>query len=254
MLGKEKQKYLASLQLKKKRKSEKKFIAEGTRSVLEGIKSDYHCEEIFVAGSNEEIEKILEIARKKKIKITEVKSTQLKKITNTIHPQNVAALFRIEETNFRYDDFLLVLDRISDPGNLGTIIRTADWFGIKNILIGCDSVDIFNPKVLRSTMGSIFHVNYKCVKNLADELKKMKEKNYRILLADLSGKSPEELEKTDEKKIALILSNEAHGVSGKVKSVADEKVAIPKFGDAESLNVSVAGGILIYEILKKIKK
>ncbi len=250
MLGKEKQKYLAALRLKKKRKTEKKFIVEGVRSVTEGLKSDYYCEELFVVKNSELPAEIFSLAEKKKIKITEVGSAQLKKITDTVHPQNVAALFRIKETDFSPGDFILAFDKISDPGNLGTLIRTADWFGVKNILVSCDSVEILNPKVVRATMGSVFHVNYKCVKNLAEELSALKKKGFRIALADLEGIAVDEFERASEK-LALVLSNEAEGPGEEIKATADVRLNIPKLGYAESLNVSVAGGILIYALTRK---
>ncbi len=251
MLGKEKIKYLSGLRLKKKRKAEKKFIVEGVRSVLEGIKSDYVCEEIFVAKKDNTLDEILKLAEKKKIKITEITSSQLKKITDTIHPQNVAALLQTAKTPFNYSGLILVFDKISDPGNLGTLIRTADWFGVNNIIISCDSVEILNPKVVRATMGSVFHINYKCVKNTRETLAQLKESNYKIALADLSGVPLCEFNPGNDK-IALVLSNEANGATDEIRKLADVKLFIRQKGKAESLNVSVAGGILIYELAKII--
>ena len=252
MLGKERQKYLASLQLKKKRKAENKILVEGVRSVREGLLSDYLCLEVFVSAEDENNKEILQIAKRKKIKITDVTLSQLKKITATVHPQNIAALFEVKETKFEYADFLVLFDRISDPGNLGTLIRTADWFGAQNLIVSCDSVDILNPKVIRSTMGSFFHVNYKRAPDLPAEIRKLKEKGYQIALADLKGIPVGEFSNGKEK-LALILSNEAEGPGKNIREVADVKINIPKTGNAESLNVSVAGGILIYELSKHFK-
>jgi TrmH family RNA methyltransferase len=249
MLGKGKQKYLTSLQQKKKRKSENKFIVEGVRAVTEGLKSDYVCEEIFFDKNAKNLDEILSLAGKKKIKITETNSLQLKKITDTIHPQGVAALFEIKRTRFEKAPFILALERISDPGNLGTIIRTADWFGAKNILLSPDCVEILNPKVVRATMGGIFHINYKIANDFAEELRNLKKDGYEILLADLEGTPVYEHER--ERKSVLVLGSEAFGPSQETKETADFRITIPKLGEAESLNVSVAGGILIYELTKR---
>ncbi len=249
MIGKEKLKYLASLKQKKRRKSEGKILVEGVRSVSEGLKSDYVCEEIFVVKDAKNLSEIISLAKKRRIKITEVGSLQLKKITDTIHPQNVAALFEIRKTGIKTDDLILAFDAVSDPGNLGTLIRTADWFGVKNLLISCDSVEITNPKVIRSTMGSFFHVNYKCAENFTDELLKLKRLGFQIVLADLNGEDVSRFDGKNRKSV-LVLSNEAKGASESVREVADVKVAIAKLGAAESLNVSVAGGILLYEFTK----
>ncbi len=251
MIGKEKLKYLSSLKLKKKRKSESKFIVEGVRSVLEGLKSDYICEEIFIAEKQDSFLEIIDLAKVKNVKITEVTQTHLKKITDTVHPQKIAALFRITETNIQLSNIILALENISDPGNLGTIIRTADWLGVKNILLSKESVDIFNPKVLRSTMGSIFHINFKYVENFQDQLLKIKEEGYEIFLADLNGTNISEYKKPINKSV-LILSNEAFGPTEKTKEIADVKLTIPKLGQAESLNVSIAGGILMWELRKRL--
>ncbi|MBI2436316.1 MAG: RNA methyltransferase, partial [Candidatus Magasanikbacteria bacterium] len=139
---------------------------------------------------------------------------------------------------------IICLDNIKDPGNLGTIIRTADWFGIKNILLSENSVDPYNPKVVRSTMGSMFHVHIFETGNLKKTLKKLKENfEYKIYSLDLKGKKLSTLKPSP--KSVYIFGSESHGVSEGLDELIDERYTIEKKGEAESLNVAIATGILL---------
>jgi len=140
-----------------------------------------------------------------------------------------------------------MLDNISDPGNLGTILRNCDWFGIKNILLSDSIVDYTNPKVIRSSMGSVFHVNiFEEVKT--ESLMKLKEKGYEILCADVEGENIFTY-RSDLKKI-LVLSSESHGPSNHIEKLSDKKICIPKIGNAESLNVASASAVLLAILTK----
>jgi TrmH family RNA methyltransferase len=251
MLSKNRLKYLSSLSKKKFRQIEKKFIVEGVRTVEDGLKSDYVCEEVFVLDTKiESLKRQLETAEKKKINITEVTENELSRFTSTKHPQSIASIFRIKENTRSIGENVVALDNISDPGNLGTIIRTCDWFGVDTVLLGENCVEVFNPKVVRSTMGSIFHVNFVQTQNLFSELQQLKTSEYLLAAAHLDGNSPQNLPQDKSRKV-LILGSEAFGPSENILKLADLKIRIEGNGKAESLNVSVAGGILIYEMFGK---
>ena len=248
MLSKNRLKYLNSLQKKKYRLQEGKFIVEGVRAVEDGLKSNFACEEVFVLNSKvESLQPQLEFAKAMNLKITEVTEKELNQFTTTQHPQSLAAIFRINTNSVKIGKSVVALDNISDPGNLGTIIRTCDWFGIDTILLGENCVDIFNPKVVRATMGSIFHVDFIQTQNLYSELSGLKANGYSLVAADLGGKPPEKVSEENSEKV-LILGSEAFGPSKEILKLADIKIRIEGSGKAESLNVSVAGGILIYEL------
>ena len=189
MISKKELQYYSSLLSRKHRKEENKFIVEGKKSVLEGIRSNFECEVILVTNnfSEENEQTMAEIVKKKK-KIEILKQKEFQKITDTKSPQGVAAVFKkptleYSASNFATEKIVVMLDNISDPGNLGTIVRNCDWFGIKTILLSESIVDYTNPKVIRSSMGSIFHINvFEEVKT--ESLLKLKEKGFEILCAD----------------------------------------------------------------------
>ncbi|KAA0238075.1 MAG: RNA methyltransferase [Chlorobiota bacterium] len=165
MISKNELQYYSSLLTKKHRKSEKKFIVEGKKSVSEGLNSSYNCEIIFITHkfADEDDDVISELSNVR-TKIISLKQKEFEKISDTKTPQGIAAVFAKSELEFSpellsNEKLIVMLDNISDPGNLGTILRTCDWFGVKNILLSDNIVDFTNPKVIRSSMGSVFHVN-----------------------------------------------------------------------------------------------
>ena len=138
------------------------------------------------------------------------------------------------------------MDNIQDPGNLGTLIRVIDAVGIKNVILTKGSCDIYNEKVVRSTMGSLFNLNFKYLSLL--ELKDfLKENSFNVLVTALSEKSKNYDKMTIEEKNAIIFGNEGHGVSQELLDIANEQLIIPIYGKAESLNVSIAAGIFLYK-------
>jgi TrmH family RNA methyltransferase len=253
MISKSELKYYSSLLTKTNRKTENKFIIEGKKSVLEGINSSYECEIIFVTNkfSDENIETVNEISASKN-RIVTLKQKEFEKISDTKTPQGIAAVFNkptnIFEKVYSFNDKLIImLDNISDPGNLGTIIRNCDWFGIKNILLSENIVDYTNPKVIRSSMGSVFHVNL-FEEIDAETLLKLKRQGYEIFCADLEGENIFTYQRN--KKTILILSSESHGPSKEFLEISDKKICIPKIGDAESLNVASASAVLLAILTK----
>ena len=253
MISKNELQYYSSLLTKKYRKKENKFIVEGKKSVLEGLNSSYKCEVVFITNkfSDENKEIVADITSSKK-KIVTLKQKEFEKISDTKTPQGIAAVFNkpknIFEKVYSFNDKLIImLDNISDPGNLGTIIRNCDWFGIKNILLSENIVDYTNPKVIRSSMGSVFHLN------LFEEvgtksLLKFKSQGYEILCADLEGENIFSYQRN--KKTIIILSSESHGPSKEFLEISDKKICIPKIGNAESLNVASASAVLLAILTK----
>jgi TrmH family RNA methyltransferase len=241
-------KYYSSLLAKKYRLKENKFIVEGERSVLEGIKSNFECEAILI--SKEYFERKSEVLDSFDIpreKIYTLKAGDFNKISDTKSPQGIAAVFLnrcldIKDLSHDEANLIVILDNISDPGNLGTIIRNCDWFGITSIILSKDSAEYTNPKVLRSSMGSIFHADIFPMNNY-NEINRMKSKGFVILSADIEGKNIFDY-KNDKKKV-IIFSNEAHGLSKDILQYVDNKVTIPKIGNAESLNVASASAVIL---------
>jgi RNA methyltransferase, TrmH family len=253
MISKKDLQYYSSLLKKKYRKSENKFIVEGQKSVLEGLNSKYKCEIVFATNKfieNNEAAKTKIV--KKKINLEILKQKEFKLFSDTETPEGIAAVFVKQEIQFFVDDFtkekiIVMLDNISDPGNLGTIFRNCDWFGVKNILLSRNIVDYTNPKVIRSSMGSVFHL--KLFEEItADSILKSKESGFEILCADLSGENIFTFR--SEKKKLLILSSESHGPSNEIEKISDYKISIPKIGKAESLNVASASAVLLAQLTK----
>ncbi|WP_455951338.1 TrmH family RNA methyltransferase [Eubacterium sp.] len=176
-----------------------------------------------------------------------------KKISDTVTPQGILAVvkqneFTVEDIIERRDkerSCIVVLDRLQDPGNLGTIVRTGEGAGITGIVMSNDSVDLYNPKVIRSTMGSVFRVPVAVVPDLQDAIKKMKQNGIETYAAHLNGM--EYQKGAFGKDIALLIGNEAKGLSDEVSVMADKLIKIPMEGKVESLNAAVATAILMYE-------
>ena len=253
MISKKDLLYYSALLTKKHRKLENKFLVEGIKSVLEGLNSDYKCDVVFIANNfAEENNSLTDQINNSKHKIILLKHKEFEKISDTKTPQGIAAVFikpnhKISTKSLTNEKLIVLLDNISDPGNLGTIIRNCDWFGVKNILLSHDTVDFTNPKVVRSTMGSIFNLNV--FENIeANQVKELKSIGFEILCADTIGEDIF-IYRSNKKKI-LILSSEAHGPSKEFLEISDKKICIPKIGDAESLTVASASAVLLGQLTK----
>ena len=150
------------------------------------------------------------------------------------------------------EDIILVLDAIADPGNLGTILRTADSVNLKQIILSQNCADPYNPKVVRSTMGAIFRLNIIESKNIIETLKEIKKNKYKIVATSLE--TNESIYTIDLNRKAIIIGNEANGVSKEVLEIANEKIKIPMLGKTESLNAAVATGVILYEYVRRKMK
>ena len=237
----QKLKWLKSLQLKKNRDKEQCFVVEGEKIVLECIKHIPEKIEI-IACLSEEIDLI---PPELKLKCLILTNKDLDRISNQKSPNKLFAVIKRSTTNpFNPNLNFLILDNIQDPGNMGTIIRTADWFGIHQIICSENCVDIYNSKVLQSSMGSFLRVTVK----YKDLISFLEESNFNITGAFLHG---DELEKEKLKNSnAIMLGNEGHGISRELEKYCNQPIKIKGLGGAESLNVSSAASILMYEWTK----
>ena len=250
-------KQIRKLKDKKYRDQNKEFIIEGIKLLKEAIQEKAKIKTIVVCDDCEKngtLDKKLlyEMAKYNCIYVTEKVFNILTDVSN---PQGVLAVIEknndINNINFD-DDLILILDNLQDPGNLGTIIRTLDSVNLKQIIVSKGSSDVYNPKVVRSTMGAIFRVKVLESENLQETIKEIKKHKFKILATDLNTNSSIYDEKYS--KCAIIIGNEANGVSKEILSLADKKIKIPMLGKTESLNASVATGIILYEYVRqKIK-
>lgn len=239
-------KLLNSLNQKKYRLLNNYFFDEGEKNILTSLKSNYKIKKLFVS---EEYEKNHDLSLFKTDEIYIMKNSLFKKVSNQVTTQGIIAIYSFEEKNISEikDDYVIVIDRVQDPGNMGTIIRSAHAFGINSIIYTKGTVDIFSPKVVRSSMGSIYFMDF----YFLDDIRDLKEIGYKIYSTSLD--TDNKMDKiTFNKKSAIVLGNESRGVSKEILENSDELFKIYMRGDIDSLNVSVAGSIIIYEISKKI--
>jgi RNA methyltransferase, TrmH family len=249
MLSKSQISFLKSLQQKKFRSEHGVFLVEGHKSVNEFIDSDYQVETIYHTYNFEA--NLLKLSRK--INFQGISLNDLEKISSLKTPQDVVAQVKIPawpplNNSILQKKFSIVLDGVQDPGNMGTIIRTADWFGIKNIICSADTVDVYNPKVVQATMGSLSRINV----HYTDLEKFLSKIQLPVFGAMLDGSN---IYTTDFGHEGLIvMGNEGNGVRPEIQKLIGHAVTIPRFGKAESLNVGVATAIFCAEIGRKTFK
>ena len=242
-------KKMKSLKTKKGRDTEKLFLIEGKRSVEEYLLKSDLVNEVLVSES--EIKKynsVLELCSKKKIKISLASDSILKKLSNTKTPSGLLATCKISlliQKNFNSSRWLF-LYKIKDPGNLGTILRSAAWFNIKNIALSKDCADPYNNKVVRSAMGAHIYLNIHKGVQLGEFIKS----NYLIVGADQNGNNT--VEQIDlSRKIVLCLGGESEGFDNIIIKKINKLISIKKIGHGESLNVAMAGSILMNYLSQK---
>ena len=225
------------------------FIIEGIKSIVEFIHSSYEIHSIYYLAHNRPLLPNLPA----NIKLFEVNNAELEKISTLQAPQGIIALVHMPKhpelaLNTLSGSFSIVLDGVQDPGNLGTIIRTADWFGIKQVICSVNTVEVYNPKTVQATMGSLSRVNI----FYTDLLPLLHDSPLPIFGAVLDGIS---MYTTDwGKEGLLILGNEGQGISAEVMPLITRPVTIPRFGGAESLNVAVSAAILCADISRNLQK
>ena len=238
-------KYLQSLQQKKARDADAVFVAEGPKLVEELLLQNIFEPIAIYAEAQWSMQVAKPILNRCKDKLFEVKDFELQKLSALVTPNKVVAIFKQKLPNLNPNvqgKFTLVLDDIQDPGNLGTIIRTADWFGVDNIICSMQTADAYNAKVVQSTMASIGRVNVL----YADLQQFLLIQNVPILAATLGGTSLSLLPKIGEG--ILLIGNESKGVSQPLAKLATHQITIDRIGAAESLNAAVATGILLHHL------
>ena len=238
---------LKSLHSSKGRKAENSVLIEGLRIVEDCLKSDWHILQFFIVESNLDkplYQAVLNLARSLKIQPIEISNKDMDRISDTKNPQGIALEIKLHEKNdeIHLKEKIIYLDNISDPGNLGTLMRTAVWFGINQIILSENCANIWNSKVVRSAMGAHFKIDCQ-VYNL-DELIIKKKFSHKIFGAFMSGKSLESISLEKENWI-LVLGNEARGISSDIEQFINQKITIDGSRQQESLNVAVAGGIIL---------
>lgn len=242
------------LKERKWRNKYSKYIIEGFRLIEEGFKAFLPIDIVFISDRCDE-EKLSEYLGEhlNKAKVYKIKDSLLRELSSTEEPQGVVAVAKMKEWELnKENNFYILCDKLQDPGNLGTIIRTSHAAGVGGIILTKGTVDIYNDKVLRSTMGSVFHIPVIYDDEEYSKLNELKEAGYKLVStsledsldfydADLSGK------------IIISVGNEGNGVSNEIFQLSDVRVKIPMPGGAESLNVAIATSVVIYEKVRQNK-
>ena len=239
MLSKNQIKLITSLKQKKYRLQHGLFVVEGIKTINELLQSSWALDTLYTT-------ELFNIDAKKENLISEA---ELKRISFLKTPNKALAIFKIPNPKpIDFNKLIVALDDIRDPGNLGTIIRLCDWFGVKDLVCSQETVDCFNPKVIQATMGSITRVNVTYL-DLAEFLKTKALMSYGTFM---EGTSVYNIELTN--KGIVILGNEANGISKNIEDLVNKKISIPRFGDlqaTESLNVATATAILLSEFKRR---
>jgi len=260
MISRRDAKAIARLQQKKYRLSEKKILLEGPRLILEAFRADWPVERIAHTQSfldNALAEALINGADARAIPVEKVLVSDFKRFSTTVRSQGVVAIAGLKEwlddpvaiVHAQPNCFLIAIERLQDPGNLGTIIRTAEWLGTDAVVLGPDCVEWTNPKALRATMGAAFYLPIYELDDFFAFLRSVKQRGAVVYAADQEGDFPYTTLRYAPKKI-LLLGEEARGLSAPSAALADHKVVIPRRGSGESLNVAIAASILMAEMTR----
>ena len=251
-LSKAELRYCRSLSQKKVRQAERKFLLEGWRALKELLNSPTKVEMVAVHPrflDDPDYSKLLASLESRGIPVKEADELQLQQMADTVHAQGVVAVVQqkhddLERISLDRASVIVAADAVSDPGNLGSIIRSSDWFNADALLLGRGCVELYNEKVVRSTVGSIFHLPIVEGVDLPVVLKQLSTKGFSVVGFSGDGKMDYAQRRPSQKQV-FVFGSEAHGISRDVKGAVDEVVRIPRYGKAESLNVGVACGIVL---------
>lgn len=245
MVTKNQIKLIKSLHQKKYRKQHQLFIAEGVKVIQELLNSNLKLEYLYVTEALS-----FDVSDDQ---INLISTDDLKKITALNTPNNCLAVFKMPEpTKIDYEKLVVALDTVRDPGNMGTIIRLCDWFGVKDIICSSETVDLFNPKVVQATMGSLSRVNV----TYGDLASMLAESNSECIFGTFMDGASIYQEQLPDSGI-LVLGNEANGISPAIEQLVQQRLTIPRFGDlqqTESLNVAMATAICLSEFKRISEK
>lgn len=240
MLSKSQIKLITSLKQKKYRQQHQLFVVEGKKTINELLNSQFQLEHLYTTTNEFAVLDVLK---------TEITAAELKKISFLKTPNTALAIFRMpKQEALNFEGLVVALDDVRDPGNLGTIIRLCDWFGIQHLLCSKATVDCYNPKVIQATMGSITRVNivYDTIEDL------LKTQDIPVFGAFMDGENV--YQKSLPTKGVIVMGNEANGISEDISKLVTQKIAIPRFGEVqetESLNVANATAILLSEFKRR---
>lgn len=240
-------KFVKSLQVKKNRQKDKLFLVEGGKNVLELLSSEFSIHSLFVTTAF--LDQYAPQISKKEMHLTVCTAKELQSMGTLVSNDDALAVVHmpVYPPLITMPEWVLLLDGIRDPGNLGTIIRIADWYGIHHILVSEDTVDWFNPKVVNSTKGSLFRVQVQSL----DLAKFLDNYPFPLIAASMDGSSLHEFSFPDQG--AICIGNESLGISDLIIKKARHAVTIPRYGEAESLNAGVATALFL-DALRRQKK
>ena len=245
---------IALLKKSKERKEKKVFVIEGRKMFEEICQDKSRVVKAYFSESylkEQYAEKELP-----EVPYEVVADSVFDSMAETVTPQGVLAIVKMPEYSLEdmleHAGTLVLLENLRDPGNLGTIIRTAEAAGVSGVILSKESVDIYNPKVIRSTMGAVYRVPFLYVEDFMALLQNLREQEVRLLAAHLKGQKT--FDKADYSgKVGILIGNEANGLSEEASELANEKVLIPMAGSVESLNAAIAAALLMYEAFRKQK-
>ena len=243
---------IKKLKEKKHRITSNMFLVEGFRFAEEALDSDFEVVHIFISarGQSKYEGSCLESKLQKNTKVYILSDSLFKSICDTDNPQGIIAVVKNKPVDIKYDyGFYVLADKIQDPGNMGTIIRTAHAAGALGVIITKGTVDIYNEKTLRSTMGSIFKIPVIEDKDLS-LTQKLKNDGFKVVTSSLdTEKNFYDIDLKD--KVIISIGNEGNGISAEVYDISDFRIKIPMPGGAESLNVAIAASIMMYEVVRQ---
>ncbi len=254
MTGINRLKFINSLKQKKYRKQHQLFILEGEKLVDELLESRFEIHSVYASG--EWISNHNSQHKPGYFPVYEIKESDLARVSSFKTPNKVLALARIPLFKLDYcnlkNKLTLVLDKVQDPGNLGTLIRSADWFGVDTVILSKDSAEITSPKVVQSTMGSIFRISFHYL-DLPGLLKSPEIKDLPVFGAFINGSNI--YSAVLQERGLVVLGNESRGISPGLEKLITKKISVPSFGhdagSAESLNIAVAGSIILSEFRRR---
>lgn len=246
MLSANEIKFLTALKQKKYRQQEGFSIIEHAKVILESELARF-WEKIYVTG--EFMTQHPEFNGFKNLQV--ITDKEMAKISQQTTPPGILATFKIvgAPTFKAQTEIVLLLDDLQDPGNIGTILRTADWFGIKDVFLSANCAEVSNPKTVAGSMGAFWRLNLYPESNLLELIPKLKQEKYQVLVTDLKGEDLNLFEKKG--RVAIVIGSEARGVDARILKLADQKIKIGQIGGGESLNAAVAAGIVLYKLCNK---
>ena len=247
-------KHIKKLKDKKERDISNEYLIEGIKLIQEAIQENVNIKQIILCDDCDKTESMpkdlmYEIAKYDCIYVTK---KIFKYISEVQEPQGILVVIEKNNLDREIDysqDIIVALDDVQDPGNLGTILRTVDSIGLTQILVSKGTADSYNPKVVRSTMGAIFRIKIIECEDLEKTLKEIKKHKFKVVVTSLQTENS--IYEINYNKKVIVIGNEAKGVEKDIQELADEKIKIPMLGKTESLNASVATGIVLYEYVRQ---